>query len=193
MAWALWITGIPGSGKTTLARALCRRLAQEGVAAERLELDEMRRLVTPVPTYTETERDLVYRALVYAAARLVRAGHNVILDATAHRRRWRELAREVIPRLAEVELRCPVEVCAARERVRDPGYAPPGVYAAAGAPSATVPGVNLPYERCEAPDLALDTAGLTSGEALERLVAFVRASLEPGGNRAAADPGGHGR
>jgi adenylylsulfate kinase len=179
MAWALWITGVPGSGKTTLAQALARRLNQAGVAVERLELDEMRRLVTPAPTYTEAERDLVYRAFVYTAARLVRAGHNVIMDATAHRRRWRDLAREVIPRFAEVELRCPVETCAARERVRDPGYAPSGVYAAATAPSATVPGINLPYEHSEACELVLDTVTLSPGDALERLVAFVRTSLGP--------------
>lgn len=189
MTWALWITGIPGSGKTTLGRALCSRLSQQGLAVERLELDEMRRLVTPIPTYTEAERELVYRAFVHAAARLVRAGHRVILDATAHRRRWRDLAREVIPRFAEVELRCPVEVCAARERVRDPGYAPSGVYAAAAAPSATVPGVNLPFERSEACELILDTAALTPDEALERLVAFVRTSLESAGDRG---PGGTG-
>lgn len=181
MAWALWITGVPGSGKTTLAQALARQLNQAGVAVERLELDEMRRLVTPAPTYTEAERDLVYRAFVYTAARLVRAGHNVIMDATAHRRRWRDLAREVIPRFAEVELRCPVELCAARERVRAPGYAPSGVYAAATAPSATVPGVNLPYEQSDSCDLVLDTATLSPEDTLVHLVAFMQAWVEPRG------------
>lgn len=105
---------------------------------------------------------------------------------------WRDPVREAIPHFAEVELRCPVEVCAARERVRDPVYAPPGVYAAAEAPTATVPGVNLPFERSEACELILDTAALTPDEALERLVAFVRTSLEPAGDRGLGGTGVRG-
>ena len=98
MSWAIWITGPPASGKSTLARAVAEALTRDGGRACVLELDAMRRVVTPTPTYTDTERDLVYRALVWLASTLVDAGVPVIVDATAHRREWRDLARAVIAR-----------------------------------------------------------------------------------------------
>jgi adenylylsulfate kinase len=61
---AIWITGPPASGKSLLARAAAAELGAEGRAVVVLELDEIRKVVTPSPTYTDTERDVVYRALV---------------------------------------------------------------------------------------------------------------------------------
>ncbi len=157
MSWAIWITGSPGSGKTTLARGVAAALEARGVTLKVLELDEIRKVVTPAPTYSETERDIVYRALAYMAKLLTDAGVPVIVDATAHRRAWRELARSLIPAFAEVQLLCPVEVCRGRERRRRPGYAPRAIYDRAGTPGATVPGVDVPYEVSPRAELTLNT------------------------------------
>lgn len=157
MSWAIWITGLPGSGKTTLARAVAAALSVRGVAVKRLELDEIRRVITPTPTYATAEREIVYRALVYMAKLLTEAGVPVIIDATGHRRAWRELARMLIPHFAEVQLRCPLAVCVERERMRQSGLAPRGIYARAGQPGATVPGLSVPYEESHSPELVLDT------------------------------------
>ncbi|MBI2544245.1 MAG: adenylyl-sulfate kinase [Candidatus Rokubacteria bacterium] len=146
MSWAIWITGPPGSGKTTLARGVAAALEARGVAVKVLELDEVRKVVTPAPTYSEAERELVYRALAYMAKLLTEAGVPVLIDATAHRRAWRELARSLIPAFAEVQLLCPIEVCREREGRRRPGYAPRAIYARAGSHGTTVPGVDVPYE-----------------------------------------------
>src|SRR5262249_14956778 len=103
VSWAIWITGLPGSGKSVLARAAAeslRRLAAHDCHV--LELDEVRRTVTPSPTYSDAEREIVYRGMVYTAGVLTHVGVPVIIDATAHRRTWRELARTHIPRFAEV-------------------------------------------------------------------------------------------
>ena len=72
-----------------------------------LELDEIRKTLTPHPPYTDAERDIVYRALACMAAILAEAGVPVIIDATAHPGAWRELARAAIPRFAEVQLLLP--------------------------------------------------------------------------------------
>jgi adenylylsulfate kinase len=122
-----------------------------------LELDAIRTRLAPEPECTETERELVYRALGYIAGRLTEEGVPVIVDATAHRRRWRELARAAIPRFAEVQLLCPADVCRERERARATGHAPSGIYARAGRPGATVPGVDVPYEPALTPELSIDT------------------------------------
>lgn len=157
MSWAIWITGPPGSGKTTLARGVAAALEARGITLKVLELDEIRKVVTPAPAYSETERDVVYRALAYMAKLLTEAGVPVIVDATAHRRAWRELARSLIPAFAEVQLLCPVEVCRERERRRRPGYAPRAIYDRAGTPGATVPGVDVAYEVSPRAELTLNT------------------------------------
>jgi len=157
MSWAIWITGLPGSGKSTLARAVAAALAARRISVKLLELDQIRRVLTPAPTYSAGEREIVYRALVYMAKLLTEAGIPVIVDATGHRRAWRELARELIPLFAEVQLRCPLPVCVERERTRRRGSVPSGIYARAGQPGATVPGVDLPYEESLCPEAALDT------------------------------------
>lgn len=170
MSWAIWITGRPGSGKSTVARAVAAGLAEAGVPVALVELDVMRKVVTPEPTYSDTERDVVYRSLVFAAVALTDAGIPVILDATAHRRAWRDLARASIARFAEIQLDCPLGVAEARERTRPAGAAPPAIYAAAGRPGATVPGVNVPYEPALAPELTIDTGTESVASAAARIV-----------------------
>jgi adenylylsulfate kinase len=175
MSWAVWITGVPGSGKSAIARAAAAALEARGDTVTILELDEMRKVVTPQPTYSDAERDLVYRGLVYVATMLVASGAAVVIDATAHRRAWRDLARAMIPAFAEVQLVCPPEVARERERTRTTGHAPRGIYAAAGTPGARVPGVDVPYEVAPAAELTLDTTTETVESAAARVAALAAA------------------
>ncbi len=55
MSWAVWLTGPPASGKSTVARALEEELSAAGIHAVVLESDALRRVLTPEPTY-ETRR-----------------------------------------------------------------------------------------------------------------------------------------
>src|SRR5574337_816335 len=124
VGWAIWVTGPPGSGKTTLVRRVAATLEARGLPVKVLELDEIRKVITPAPTYSDAEREVVYRALAYMAKLVTEAGVPVLIDATAHRRAWRELARRLIPVFAEVQPLCPPEVCRAREERRSPGDGP---------------------------------------------------------------------
>jgi adenylylsulfate kinase len=184
MSWAIWITGPPASGKSTLARATAGRLREAGVAACVLELDAMRRVVTPSPSYSDTERHLVYRALVWLAAAVTHAGVPVIVDATAHRREWRDLARVSIPHFAEIELRCSLETCRARDAARAMAHATAGVYAHAGNAGARVPGVDVAYEPAAAPELTIDTDATPPEVAATRVCELARRLPTPPGQRA---------
>ncbi len=122
-----------------------------------LRMDELRRLATPQPTYSEAEREMMYRAMVYAAKTLSGLGHDAAIDATGNLRRWRELARREISRFAEVYLKCPLDIAMRREKKRMKRRgAPAGIYAKAkkGWP---VPGISVPYEEPENPELVIET------------------------------------
>jgi adenylylsulfate kinase len=174
VSWAIWITGLPGSGKSALTRAVARALREEGERPVVLELDRLRRVLTPAPTYQAAERELVYRVLVYLAAVITESGIPVLIDATGHRRAWRDLARAVIPVFGEVQLTCPLTVCRERERGRVAGAAPAGIYARAGRPGATVPGVDVEYEPAVAPEVTVDTEHTRVEDAVDDVVGLAR-------------------
>ncbi len=166
--FAVWLTGLPASGKSTIAGALVRRLDELGVDVVVLESDALRRLYTPAPRYTEAERDRFYAKVVHLAAWLTRRGVPVVIDATANRRRWRDAARRVLERFAEVWIDTPVEVCKQRD--------PKGLYASAAQGRATrLPGVGAPYEPPRAPELRVSGGDATPERAAEQIVGVLAA------------------
>jgi adenylylsulfate kinase len=160
MSWVIWFTGLPGCGKTTIAQRVKARLDERGIRVKVLELDEIRRVITPEPTYTDQEREVVYASLAYMAKLLSEAGMNVIVDATANRRRYRDLARRLVPTFAEVYVKASLPACIERERKRKAAHSPRGIYAKAKGEGATVPGVNVAYEEPLNPGLVVDAEGL---------------------------------
>ena len=148
-AFAVWLTGLPASGKSTVARALAAELAGKGFRAAVLESDAVRREITPNAGYYDAERDAFYATLAYLARVLVLHGVPVIVDATANRRTYRDRAREAIPRFLEVHVRCPLAVCQARD--------PKGIYRrGADGTARNVPGVSAPYEPPLLPEVVVD-------------------------------------
>ena len=138
-AFAIWVTGLPASGKSTVAKALSSALAARGVDAAVLESDVLRTVFTPHPRYDEEERDTFYRQLVYVGVLLAKHGVPVIFDATGSKRMYRDHAREQISRFLEVYVECPLEVCIRRD--------PKGIYRAGREGTAKiVPGLQDTYE-----------------------------------------------
>lgn len=148
-AFAVWLTGLPASGKSTVARALMTELGGKGIRAAILESDAIRREIAPDAGYFDTERDAFYATLAFLARALVLHGVPVIVDATANRRAYRDRARAAIPRFFEAHVACPLAVCQARD--------PKGIYRRGAAGSArNVPGVSAPYEPPLTPEVVVD-------------------------------------
>ncbi len=170
MSWVVWITGLPGSGKSTLSEALKEKVP----SAEIVGMDELRKIVTPEPVYSDSEREYVYRALVYTAKTLNELGYNVIIDATGNRRSWRQLARAQIPFFLEVYLECSLELCTQRENTRiDRHAAPEGIYEK-GEKGWPVPGVNIAYEAPEKPELIINTGIVSPEDAVNMIVEMIK-------------------
>ncbi len=170
--WCVWITGLPGSGKSTVAETLVKFLLQKGVHAQLLSSDELRKVLTPKPTYSLEERDIVYATLVYIAKLLTKNGVNVVIDATGNLRRYRDNARNQIPKFMEAYLECPLEVCIERESQRtETRHAPQQIYKKALEGEApTVPGIGQPYEPPTNPEITVNTVQCTPEQAAQKIM-----------------------
>ena len=164
--FALWLTGLPASGKSAITRELLKLLQSRGVRPAVLESDVLRTQITPAPTYDEAERDLFYAAMADLGVFLAGRGVPVIFDATANRREYRDAARARIERFAEIYVDTPIEVCAARD--------PKGLYRSAhSGGAATLPGIQAAYEPPPAPELVIHGGVVIPGDAARDVAAFL--------------------
>jgi len=163
--FAVWLTGLSGSGKSAIARALVERLRQRGVEAAVLESDVLRTQLTPHARYDEAERDFFYAALLDVGKALVERGRPVIFDATANRRRYRDAARAALPHFVEAYVDTPLEVCAARD--------PKGLYANRAVTN--LPGAQVAYEPPRAPEIVLHGDRGTPEASADAVIALLAA------------------
>jgi len=161
-AFAVWITGLPASGKSTITACLKSLLSGRGIDVEVLESDVLRSILDENPGYGEADRDAFYRRMVWIGTLLTKHGVPVIFDATANFRRYRDAARKEIPRFFEIYVDVPLEVCIARD--------PKGIYRKS---ANDVPGLHAPYEPPEKPDLIVDGLREPPGEAARRILALL--------------------
>ncbi len=171
VGWCAWITGLPGSGKSVISRALIETLKENGIRAQLLSSDALRRIMTPKPTYSLKERDIVYGTLVYIAELLTMNDVNVVIDATGNLTKYRRNAREHIKKFSEVYLTCPTGLCMRREATRQNSHlAPRGIYEwAKKAGTSSVPGVGQPYESPSRPEMTIDTAKCSPSSCAKRI------------------------
>jgi len=168
--FAIWITGLPASGKSTIRKALVNRLEDAGIHAQVLESDELRKIITPKPSYSLEERDNFYNVMVYIGELLVRNGVNVIFDATANKRLYRDNARGAITNFIEVFVKCPLSVCMQRD--------PKGIYKKAKkGEAATVPGLQELYEEPLNPEIIVESDKEESEAAADKIFQFLMRSF----------------
>ncbi|MCD6305723.1 MAG: adenylyl-sulfate kinase [Deltaproteobacteria bacterium] len=177
MNFCLWLTGLPGSGKSTILKELLRMMGTSGIQPVALSLDHMRKIVTPHPTYTDEERHIVYRSVVVMAQLLTAEGmRHVLIDATGNRREFRDLARALIRDFGEIYIECPMHICLEREASRKGQSVEKNLYERAqkGELCGEMPGVTAPYEAPLHPEVTVRSDLLSPRESAERIMTYVR-------------------
>lgn len=166
----LWFTGFSGSGKSTIANALERRLFHEKRAhTYLLDGDILRTGLNQDLDFSDTGRKENIRRVGYVSHLFYDAGVIVLTTFISPFRTDRAFVRSLLPpdRFIEVYVRCPLEVCEMRD--------PKGLYKKAR--NGLIPhftGIDSPYEAPEAPEIVLDSASTSlqdcTGTVLDYLV-----------------------
>lgn len=167
--FVIWLTGLPGAGKTTLATHLLPELHRRAFLTYHLDGDLVRASQIPKPGYSKAERDANVIRIARCAAQESRAGAAVVVSAISPYDATRRAARALIERhvpFIEIHVATSLEECVRRD--------PKGQYARAFSgdiPSFT--GVSAPYEEPSQPAMRLDTRGATPDESVGTIVAHL--------------------
>ena len=146
----VWFTGLPCSGKTTVADRVAEILKKKGYKVERLDGDTVRKGLTSDLGFSKKDRDENIKRVTFVAKLLTRNDVIVLATFVSPYRERRRLSREEIGSFIEVYTRCSMEECMKRD-VK-------GMYKKALAGEIKdFTGVNDPYEEPENPELILDT------------------------------------
>ena len=156
--FVLWFTGLPASGKTTIASMVKGELLSLGRRVELLDGDQLRRDLDPEIGFSPEDRAIHIRRVAYVSELLARNGVAVLVCLVSPYIHVRAAAREMIgDKFIEVYVRCSLETCISRD--------PKGLYRRALAgeiPNMT--GIGDPYEEPPNPEVVVDTEKNTSEE-----------------------------
>lgn len=179
--WGIWFVGLPGSGKSSIAKRFVDALGARGESPVFLQMDVRRRAYFPHPRYTAEERKKAYELFAQEAAELIASGKNVVLDGCAPALAMREFARGRIPRFAEIYVACPVEVAMQREGQRKQGAVMADLYARALERKETgrqfeglgeVVGVDVPFEENSRAELTIQNVAVSLEQATDKVLDF---------------------
>lgn len=159
----VWFTGLPCSGKTTIADIVAEKLREQGLKVERLDGDIVRRGLTSDLGFGKEDRDENIKRVTFVAKLLTRNDVIVLATFVSPYIERRRKAREEIGEFMEVYVRCSLEECMRRD-VK-------GMYRKALAGEITsFTGVDDPYEEPPNPELVLDTDKETVEESVQRVL-----------------------
>ncbi len=149
MSVVVWFTGLPSSGKSTLARRVLAALREKDTACCLLDSDELREAMVPRHGFDPEGRHAFYATASRLAGLLARQGLITLVAATANLRVYRKMGRDAAPKFLLVYVATPLAECKRRDAKE--------LYARAEAGElAHVPGVDVPYEPPSQPDVIDD-------------------------------------
>ena len=161
--FVIWLTGLPGSGKTTIAQKLLKEIKQRNLKVELFDGDEVRRNLSKGLGFSKEDRDTHNKRIIYVCKLLTRNSVNAIVSLISPYRSTRAYARQNLPKFVETYLKCSIEECIRRD--------PKGLYKKALAGEITnMTGIQDPYEQPQNQELTLDTENDSSNNNLSKTI-----------------------
>jgi adenylyl-sulfate kinase len=160
----VWFTGIPSSGKSTIAHEVFQRLLDRGLPVELLDGAEVRESLSRGLGFSKEDREEHIRRMGYVAKLLSRNGVVAICCAVSPYRATRDEVRRNTTHFVEVYVDCPVDV--AEQRDKDGWYA-----RARRGEVEDFTGVNSPYEAPTAPEVHIHSDTESVNDAAPRVIA----------------------
>ncbi|MFH1064157.1 MAG: adenylyl-sulfate kinase [Candidatus Woesearchaeota archaeon] len=182
MAFILWLTGLPGAGKSEIARVLVGLLDEEGEEIEYLRMNKIKTELG-LTSYDDSSREKAYHELINRALQIYDEGSNVLIDATGYKRKWRDDIRAIAPGFIEVYVKSSLQKCVAAEMKKKNKLGTKEVYTKAlnrrmtgekYPELGTVVGVDVAYEAPRKPSLILDRESMSVAQAGKSLFEFLR-------------------
>jgi sulfate adenylyltransferase len=166
----LFLTGLSGSGKSTIARDLADQLAERSDRqVSLLDGDLVRQLLSAGLTFSRADRDLNIARIGFVAAEIARHGGIAVCAPIAPFGAARAQVRQMVSETGDfflIHVATPIEVCEARDRK--------GLYAKARAGIISqFTGVSDPYEEPADAELVIDTSEVTRAEAVQTILAML--------------------
>ena len=167
--FVLWLTGLSGAGKSTVAAKLAPALAERGHRVELLDGDEVRTNLCQGLGFSREDRDTNIARIGYVAGKLAKHGVAVVVAAISPYREARDRVRTAVDNFVEVHVAAPVSTCAERD-VK-------GLYAKALAGEIkNFTGVSDPYEAPLAPEITLHTEAESVDDSVHQVLAWLEAN-----------------
>lgn len=146
----VWLTGLPGAGKTTIASELVTALRNRGIGVLWLDSDELRTALFPGLGYSDSERDQFYDTIIFLGKLAAAGGVCTVISATASKRRYRDKLRQQSPNFFEVWVQCSPEILQQRD--------PKGLYKKSKKGDVTkLPGLGTAYEEPLSAEVVVDS------------------------------------
>ncbi|HRY36978.1 MAG TPA: adenylyl-sulfate kinase [Candidatus Magasanikbacteria bacterium] len=163
----LWLTGLSGSGKTTVAKKLAEKLQEFGLPYEHLDGDEFRKDLNIGLSFSESDRIKNIEIAGYVADKLAKHGIFVITSFISPYRSQREKMKERNPDFIEIFINASLENCIKRDIK--------GWYKKAQLGEVTdFTGISHPYEEPLNPDIVLQTDTTTVEECVDKVVEYLK-------------------
>ena len=160
--FCIWLTGLSGSGKTTIAQKLMEHFKDERYI-ESMDGDEIRKGLSRDLGFSKEDRNEHNHRVIFCTKLLARNGVIVVVALISPYRETRAYAKGEIPNMMEVFVKAPIEVCIERD--------PKGLYKKALAGEIKqFTGIDDPYEEPLEPDLAVETDKETVEESVEKIL-----------------------
>jgi adenylyl-sulfate kinase len=167
--FVVWLTGLSGAGKSTVAAVLAADLLERGHRVEVLDGDEVRTNLCQELGFSREDRDTNIARIGYVAGKLAKHGVAVLVAAISPYRQARDQVRASVDRFVEVHVAAPLAICAERD--------PKGLYAKALAGEIKhFTGVSDPYEPPVAPEIVLHTEAESVDESVHLVLAWLEDS-----------------